>query len=532
MNDTTDGRQAPPGARDFVHGWQGEARPISPATVVAGNSQILFDQTVFTTPPTQLFDPQRLHADGLLTGEATGRGKAWFLRYQGRDMVLRHFRRGGLMERFLVDRYWGQNPANSRAWREWHLLLRLYRRGLPVPRPLAARVVAGKLFYRADLLTAAIPDADSLADHLTSAALAAGLWQRLGAAIALFHRHAVYHPDLNARNILFDRHEQIFLIDFDQGRFRTGLNAEHNLERLQRSLRKFKQNNPGFHYDETTVWPLLLAGYRQGRQHPDPDNLTPEITRILNEQKKPRTFSLTHQGAKIWVKQAAPGRKNLWHTILLVLSKITKNPYLTPTVVTSPEKSLLHEGGKLTELRAAGINVPRVLLINEQFLVLDDAGNSVKIMLESSDEQVKRQTKLHIVRQLSSALATMHNVGLYHSRPALRDITYKDGQIYFVDFEENLDAVLSTDQAIIRDTCIYIHTLFRALKDPGVRDEALGHYVNALAPAIWAMTHNEAQKHRLLYALLKLIYPWLGKDGRAMYDMLNFILSHPADKPS
>ncbi|MDZ7641600.1 MAG: 3-deoxy-D-manno-octulosonic acid kinase [Desulfurivibrio sp.] len=266
MNDTTDGRQAAPGAQGFAHGWQGETRPISPATAVAGNHQILFDQTVFTTPPTQLFDPRRLNADGLLTGEATGRGKAWFLRYQEQEMVLRHFRRGGLMEKFLVDRYWGRNPANSRAWREWHLLLRLYRRGLPVPRPLAARVVAGRLFYRADLLTAAIPDADSLADRLTNAPLAAGLWQRLGAAIALFHRHDIYHPDLNARNILFDRHEQIFLIDFDQGEFRIGLNAQHNLKRLQRSLRKLRQNIDEFYYDESTNWPSLLTGYQQARQ--------------------------------------------------------------------------------------------------------------------------------------------------------------------------------------------------------------------------------------------------------------------------
>lgn len=519
---------------------------ITPAVASCGNRHLLFDQSLFLNPPAELFNLEQLKADGLITGEATGRGKAWFIRSHGLEMVLRHFRRGGLVEKLLTDRYLGRNPANSRAWREWHLLLRLYRRGLPVPRPIAARVVRGMLFHRADLITEAIPGARPLADLLTTAP-ERELWSRVGATIALFHRNAVCHPDLNARNILLDHRGRVFLIDFDQGPLRLEPGEGQNLKRLLRSLRKIKKNNPALHFDENNDWPLLLNGYHSALPHPDPEKLEGLIIPLLQKNQKARVFSLEHQGKKIWVKRGAAGSKNLWHTILLILSKLSNDPFLTPTVATDTRRALLHEAAKLTELKAAGIRVPRVLFINvrernrkkeqdrdrereqEKFLVLSDAGVSVKLILEADDKKVSREEKKRIVRQVSSSLAAMHNAGLYHSRPALRDITCKDGEIYFVDFEENLDGILSNDQAIIRDACIYIHTLFRALKDPVIRDEALAQYLAALKPAIWSMIHHEARKYRAVSSIFKLITPWLGKDGRALGEMLNFILNTPTD---
>jgi 3-deoxy-D-manno-octulosonic acid kinase len=235
---------------------------IRPSTAVIGKKKILFDAALFSEPPVDLFDPQQLAAKGLLTGGATGRGQAWFFRYHGRELVLRHCRRGGLVEKVLLDRYWGGKPENSRSWREWRLLLRLYREGLPVPRPVAANVHSGRFFYRADLITELIPGACSLADCLEAGPLAAESWHRIGAAIALFHHRGVWHPDLNARNILFDENGKVFLIDFDRGRLRSkGRWQQRNLERLLRSLRKIQRKIPGFFFNEAD-WPLLLEGYR------------------------------------------------------------------------------------------------------------------------------------------------------------------------------------------------------------------------------------------------------------------------------
>lgn len=234
---------------------------ISPSTAVIGNQKILYDAALFDAPPARLFDPQHLAATGVLTGEAFGRGQAWFFSHGELNLVLRHFRRGGAMEKILVDRYWGRNPQHARSWREWRVLSQLFSQGLPVPRPVAARVEVGGFFYRADLITELIPGARSLADWLEAGSQQPAFWHKIGAVIALFHRRGVWHPDLNARNILIDNQGEVFLIDFDQGRLRAGLGPQQNLKRLLRSLRKIKNSQSPFYFAEDD-WRLLLEGYQ------------------------------------------------------------------------------------------------------------------------------------------------------------------------------------------------------------------------------------------------------------------------------
>lgn len=198
-------------------------------------------------------------------GTATGRGEAIFFSAGEGEFVLRHYRRGGLPARFLNDRYLGFSLEGSRAWREWRLLDELYRGGLPVPQPIAARVVKQALFYRADLVTRRL-DAHTLADILLREPVDLELWHRLGKTIATFHQHHVYHADLNARNIMLDGAGRFYLIDFDRGERRATTVGwgrgwqRSNLQRLRRSLDKFSSNNPNFNFSENN-WQQVMKGY-------------------------------------------------------------------------------------------------------------------------------------------------------------------------------------------------------------------------------------------------------------------------------
>jgi 3-deoxy-D-manno-octulosonic acid kinase len=95
------------------------------------------------------------------------------------------------------------------------------------------------------------------------APLAPASWSEVGRVIARFHRNAVYHADLNARNILLNSAGQVFLIDFDKGRIRPRHRhrwAPSNLKRLLRSLNKCKRLNPRLCFSEAD-WACLLEGY-------------------------------------------------------------------------------------------------------------------------------------------------------------------------------------------------------------------------------------------------------------------------------
>lgn len=235
---------------------------IEPQQFSQNGVHILFDAACIERPALGFFEPDHWRAQNALLGVAQGRGAASIFRHQDKTFVLRHYRRGGLMARLSDDRYRWSGLDKTRAWREWHLLVAMYEQGLPVPRPVAARVVRHGLFYRADLVTLCLAGVTPLADLLMQRSLAEAQWREVGATIKRFHLAGFYHADLNARNILVDESGQVFVIDFDKGEKRApeqGWQRE-NLERLQRSLLKFKKSQPQFWFDEQ-CWQWLSAGY-------------------------------------------------------------------------------------------------------------------------------------------------------------------------------------------------------------------------------------------------------------------------------
>jgi len=159
------------------------------------------------------------------------------------------------------DVYLAAGLEQTRPAQEYNLLERLRARDLPVPEPIAARVAwLGGGRYRGDLITAAIPDAASMARRLYTDAAAALPWAAIGARIARFHAAGARHADLNARNILLDAADRVWLIDWERGRQgRRAVGGRPNLRRLRRSLAR----EPELETAARTHWQQLVAGYRR-----------------------------------------------------------------------------------------------------------------------------------------------------------------------------------------------------------------------------------------------------------------------------
>ncbi|NOX27143.1 MAG: 3-deoxy-D-manno-octulosonic acid kinase [Gammaproteobacteria bacterium] len=191
----------------------------------------------------------------------TGRGEAIFFRYGAYEMVAKHYLRGGLLSHFVHDQYFACDVEATRAFKEWHLLGKMRALGLPVPKPVAARVLIQGCFYRADLVTEKINLAKTLAEKLTEVSLGYEAWQAVGVLIKRFHQLGVYHADLNANNIIINEQQELFLLDFDKGQIKLGEAWKiNNIERLLRSLLKGKKKETQFNF-EMTDWQQLLKGY-------------------------------------------------------------------------------------------------------------------------------------------------------------------------------------------------------------------------------------------------------------------------------
>jgi 3-deoxy-D-manno-octulosonic acid kinase len=161
-----------------------------------------------------------------------------------------------------ADRYLWPGLKRTRPWRELAVLAHLAAAGLAVPMPVGARVSRSRsgLIYRGDLITGYLADAPTVSSLLGAGALLPAHWQRMGTAIAQFHRAGVDHADLNAHNILIDASDRVHLIDFDRARLRRpGRWRERNLARLRRSLDKLAAGGSG-RFAEAD-WQRLLAAY-------------------------------------------------------------------------------------------------------------------------------------------------------------------------------------------------------------------------------------------------------------------------------
>jgi len=242
---------------------------VSPSYQRIGNQHFLYDATLIEKITAEHFDFKAWHDKGKVLGEARGRGRVLFVRDEGHQFVLRHYRRGGFISKFFTDHYIWQGLQQTRAWAEWHLLKLMFEKGLCVPRPVAARVIKSGWAYTADLLTLTLPACQALAEHLQKETWTKEMLFETGQTIHRFHHSGIYHADLNAHNILINQRGQIYLLDFDRGCQKQGQAwKKQNLSRLHRSFCKLAKKNESTSISEKK-WALLLQGYEKGQNRSD-----------------------------------------------------------------------------------------------------------------------------------------------------------------------------------------------------------------------------------------------------------------------
>ncbi len=181
-------------------------------------------------------------------------------------MVLRHYKRGGLMSRLAEKTYLFTGFDQARSLAEFRLLGRLRSMGLPVPEAVSAVAWKYRLFwYQAAILVKRIPNAVTFPD--SSRLSDESLWEQLGQIIRRFHDSGLDHVDLNCDNILV-ADEQIYLIDFDRCRLApesdNAANSawkHRNLERLHRSVGKRCKYLPSTQREN--LWQKLLKAYHR-----------------------------------------------------------------------------------------------------------------------------------------------------------------------------------------------------------------------------------------------------------------------------
>lgn len=226
------------------------------------SQHLICDPELIAQPDPAMFEPGAAGSAGITDIRQAGRKAVYFRRIGDGEYVLRHYWRGGQAARLSRQSYLWLGRERSRPFREWRLLHALWQQGLPVPRPAAARVVRRGPVYHGDILVERLPGTHTLAELAAQQALSRQIWARIGHTIRRFHDAGAFHADLNASNIMLDDRGRVFVIDWDRGRLRRPAARwqQANLARLARSLTRFAQRQPSFHWSADD-WAALMHGY-------------------------------------------------------------------------------------------------------------------------------------------------------------------------------------------------------------------------------------------------------------------------------
>ena len=207
------------------------------------------------------FDPEYWRGQPGTEPVGGGRGGSLFIRLDGRTAILRPYYRGGAIGRLLKDQYLWFGLGLSRPWREWQILQRARRAGLPVPDAVGACVCRYGFWYRAVLITAFIDDTEMLTARLRRERLQHKDWARLGRLIKRLQAEGIRHADLTSDNLLIDSQNRFYVIDFDRARIMNRLDDWQwlTLYRFRRSmLKRDRKQRLNFSEDD---WQAFMDSY-------------------------------------------------------------------------------------------------------------------------------------------------------------------------------------------------------------------------------------------------------------------------------
>jgi tRNA A-37 threonylcarbamoyl transferase component Bud32 len=186
---------------------------------------------------------------------------------------------------------------------------------------------------------------------------------------------------------------------------------------------------------------------------------------LISAHPNARTLCGDFEGRKLWIKQTVPPKARIWHKIQRLVASLTGMPILRATVITDGSHTHLEqEAERLCDFKIQGFDVPEVLAVYKEMMVMTDAGPQLRTLIDQTPETDKR---LELLKQAATTLAKLHKKALAHGRPYLRDMTYNNGQVAFLDLEEDPTKVMSMSEAQARDVWIFLGSCSRYARLPG-----------------------------------------------------------------
>lgn len=212
-----------------------------------------------------------------------------------------------------------------------------------------------------------------------------------------------------------------------------------------------------------------------------------------------RVQPATWEGQRAWRKTYAEGghRRRL-AALRWVARRLGANSLLAPVPLTA-ERACRTEQSMINRLAALGVRVPPLLEVGDRELLLGDLGPTLAVACRA---QADPQSRRELVALGLRAIGEVHARGGYLSQAFARNLTIRDGEIGFIDLEEDPATMMSLAAAQARDLLFYAHSTARFLSgQPGMHAALLREHLQGVPAAV------RAEVARTTHALRWLVPP-------------------------
>ncbi|MDR1533831.1 MAG: hypothetical protein LBU64_01830 [Planctomycetota bacterium] len=178
---------------------------------------------------------------------------------------------------------------------------------------------------------------------------------------------------------------------------------------------------------------------------------------------QPDIFRCRMHGRFVYVKKRRRRKNPLGRLAQGIIYRFTGNPLVRPPPGPGAD-SVAFESGRLEWLAERGIDVPRVMHRGEDYFVMSDAGPGLDLVLSR-----KPGSAGNLIPRALAALRRLHGLGEAHGGAQIRNLTWSDSRIHFIDFEDDIDeADLAAFQ--LRDVFLFIFSLECLGLNPDIAD--------------------------------------------------------------
>ncbi len=175
----------------------------------------------------------------------------------------------------------------------------------------------------------------------------------------------------------------------------------------------------------------------------------------------------------------------------------------------SVEQEFYYEAARIAIAARLSDCAPDLVFLTDTYMVLRDGGRTVHDWLLADGPETE---KCRILEEAGQALCRLHRAGLYHGRPALRDMTWNGARITLLDWE-NRTYFHDLPHRQMTDAVLFLQGLFR---EPWMREAyvqaAWDGYRRAGGTALLRTAAQFLRRHRTIARVTGALHPFHFKD--------------------